>query len=161
MDDRSIFLFLIANGKYFEANMTKKKSDEVDVYVGLRMRMRRIAMGMSQTKLASKLGITYQQVQKYEKGINRVGASRLDAAAHVLGVEPAFFFEGRPETALNRASAQADKNGYDILEFMKSHDGFALNQAFPRIADPTVRRNVIALVKTLAGGDFETDRRED
>lgn len=141
--------------------MTMKNTDEVDVHVGLRMKKRRIAVGMSQARLASRLGITYQQVQKYENGINRVGASRLEAAARILGVEPAFFFDGRPEMASGPASAQADGDVHDILEFMRSHDGVALNRAFPRIANPTVRRNVIALVKTLAEGEFGAGTPED
>jgi transcriptional regulator with XRE-family HTH domain len=79
-----------------------KGSNPIDIHVGSRMRMRRMALGMSQEKLAKALGLTFQQVQKYEKGANRMGSSRLQHAADVLGVAAAFFFEGAGERLTNR-----------------------------------------------------------
>ena len=85
----------------------KKKPNPIDIHVGSRIRLRRKMLGMSQEKLGENLGITFQQIQKYEKGTNRVGASRLQAISSILGVPVAFFFEDAPEP--NQASSQADQ----------------------------------------------------
>ncbi|OQM74823.1 helix-turn-helix domain-containing protein [Manganibacter manganicus] len=129
----------------------KKKPNPTDVHVGSRIRLRRNMLGMSQEKLGESLGITFQQIQKYEKGTNRVGASRLQAIASILGAPVAFFFEGAPgqEIAGHQGFAESDTEG-SIIGFCASPEGIQLNRAFVRITDPKVRRRIIDLVKTLS-----------
>jgi transcriptional regulator with XRE-family HTH domain len=131
--------------------VNKKKPNPTDIHVGSRVRLRRNMLGMSQEKLGENLGITFQQIQKYEKGTNRVGASRLQAIANILGVPVAFFFEDLPgqETAGNRGFAEDSSTAFAI-EFCTSAEGLQLNRAFVRIADVKVRRKIIELVKTLS-----------
>jgi transcriptional regulator with XRE-family HTH domain len=144
--------------KFGEENMVeqnKKKPNPTDVHVGSRIRLRRNMLGMSQEKLGENLGITFQQIQKYEKGTNRVGASRLQAIASILGVPVAFFFEDVPgqDTAAGRGFAEDDA-GDSILGFCASPEGIQLIRAFVRITDPKVRRRIIDLVKTLSDDSF-------
>ena len=132
----------------------KKKPNPTDTHVGSRIRLRRNMLGMSQEKLGESLGITFQQIQKYEKGTNRVGASRLQAIANILGVPVAFFFEDLPgqETVGNRGFAE-DSSAAFALDFCTSAEGLQLNRAFVRISDLKVRRKIIELVKSLASDD--------
>ncbi len=112
--------------------------------------MRRVLIGMSQEKLGDALGLTFQQVQKYEKGTNRIGASRLSQIAHVLGVVPSFFFDEAPGPARTQENGFADGESTAIMIFVSSPEGHALNKAFARIRDPKVRRKIIELATTLA-----------
>lgn len=130
---------------------SKKKPNPTDIHVGGRIRLRRNMMGMSQEKLGESLGITFQQIQKYEKGTNRVGASRLQAIASILGVPVAFFFEDMAgaETAGPRGFAEDQALAFDV-NFCTSAEGLQLNRAFVKIADPKVRRRIIDLIKSLA-----------
>lgn len=119
--------------------------------------MRRVMLGMSQEKLGEALGLTFQQVQKYEKGTNRIGASRLQQISRTLDVPPAFFFEGAPAAPL-RASMQPQPFGVAedsapsyIADFLSTAEGLHLNMAFARIQDPKVRKKIIDLVCALAG----------
>ena len=132
----------------------KKKPNPTDTHVGSRIRLRRNMLGMSQEKLGEALGITFQQIQKYEKGTNRVGASRLQAIANILGVPVAFFFEDLPgsEGAGSRGFAE-DTSAAFALDFCTSAEGLQLNRAFVKIADLKVRRRIIDLVKSLASDD--------
>ena len=110
-------------------------------------------LGMSQEKLGEKLGLTFQQVQKYEKGINRIGASRLFDLAQVLGVSVQFFYEEAPaaETHAVIPDGFAEKpEGNSIVEFLRSRDGLELNRAFVRISDIKARRAIVDLVRSLA-----------
>ena len=110
-------------------------------------------LGMSQEKLGERLGLTFQQVQKYEKGINRVGASRLFDLSQVLGVPVQFFFEELPSGDAGEGAAgfaERPAESYAV-EFLASREGLELNKAFARIADPRVRRSVVELVRVLAG----------
>ena len=128
--------------------MTAKSPNPIDIHVGARVRMRRFLLGMSQGKLAEQLGVTFQQVQKYEKGINRIGSGRLARLAEVLGVEITFFFEGDPnakETSW-KPLAEADP----IFGFVTTAVGLELNQAFIAIKDERVRRGIIKMTETLA-----------
>jgi transcriptional regulator with XRE-family HTH domain len=130
----------------------KKAPDPIDRHVGSRVRMQRILMKMSQEKLGEALGITFQQVQKYEKGANRIGASRLQQISKTLKVPPSFFFEGAPAGG---ASAQSDgfaeeSSSQYVVEFLSTAEGLHLNRAFARIRDPKVRKRVLDLVTTLA-----------
>jgi transcriptional regulator with XRE-family HTH domain len=135
-----------------------RRPNPVDIHVGGRVRFRRMLLGMSQEKLGERLGLTFQQVQKYEKGVNRIGASRLFDLSQVLQVPIQFFYEEAPG-ALAQASADhgrgfADRNGEStIVEFLNTRDGLELNKAFVRIQDVKVRRSIVDLVRSLAGED--------
>lgn len=129
----------------------KKKPNPIDIHVGSRIRLRRNMLSMSQEKLGESLGITFQQIQKYEKGTNRVGASRLQAIASILGVPVSFFFEDAPDTpALQGAGFREDNSTNYVVDFLNSSEGLQLNRAFVKISDAKVRRRVVDLVKALA-----------
>ena len=130
----------------------KKKPNPIDIHVGSRIRLRRTMLGMSQEKLGESLGITFQQIQKYEKGTNRVGASRLQAISTILNVPVSFFFEDAPDgnPANNAAGfAEASSSNY-VVDFLSSSEGLQLNRAFVKISDQKVRRRIVDLVKALA-----------
>ena len=137
-----------------------RRPNPVDIHVGSRVRFRRMLLGMSQEKLGERLGLTFQQVQKYEKGVNRIGASRLFDLSQVLQVPIQFFYEEAPGKMEQTASAHgggfADRSGESyIVEFLNTRDGLELNKAFIRIHDIKVRRSVVDLVRSLAGDDKE------
>ena len=128
----------------------KKKPNPIDIHVGSRIRLRRTMLGMSQEKLGESLGITFQQIQKYEKGTNRVGASRLQNISNILNVPVSFFFEDAPgEHSAGGGMAEASSSNY-VVDFLSSSEGLQLNRAFVKISDPKVRRKVVELVKALA-----------
>src|SRR3974390_2857863 len=131
--------------------MTKKTPNPIDKHVGSRVRMRRMMLAMSQEKLGDALGLTFQQVQKYEKGTNRIGASRLQQISSILQVPVAFFFEGAPDLAGARPSGgrEAPSPAY-VSDFLATSDGLALTKAFMRIADPKLRRRIVDLVEQIA-----------
>ncbi len=129
----------------------KKKPNPIDVHVGSRIRLRRNMLGLSQEKLGENLGITFQQIQKYEKGTNRVGASRLQAISSILNVPVSFFFEDAPGTGSNGPEGFAEDNEATyVVDFLNSNEGVQLTRAFTKISDPKVRRKIIDLVKSLA-----------
>lgn len=130
----------------------KKKPNPTDIYVGSRIRLRRTMLGMSQESLGEQLGITFQQIQKYEKGTNRVGASRLQAISSILNVPVSFFFEDQPNQDGPRGFAE-DASGAFSLDFVGTAEGLQLNRAFVKISDPKIRRRVIDLVKALGSDD--------
>jgi transcriptional regulator with XRE-family HTH domain len=135
--------------------MAKKAPNPIDKHVGSRVRMRRMMLGMSQEKLGDALGLTFQQVQKYEKGTNRIGASRLQQISHILQVPVAFFFEGAPSmpaSARTEGLAEAPSPAY-VSDFLATSDGLALTKAFMRIDDSKLRRRIVDLVEQIAGGD--------
>lgn len=139
-----------------------RKANAMDVHVGTRVRLRRMLLGMSQEKLGDELGLTFQQVQKYEKGVNRIGASRLYELGRALGVSVAFFYEDAPglgadATRPTAGFAESPSESY-IVDFLNTRDGLELNKAFARIADPKVRRSVVDLVRSLAGDEPPTDK---
>jgi transcriptional regulator with XRE-family HTH domain len=133
--------------------MARRNPNPIDVHVGNRVRMRRMLIGLSQEKLGEKLELTFQQVQKYEKGSNRVSASRLYQMAQILDVPVQFFFEDMPaDIEMPSAGGFAEPGKQEsIIEFINSSEGLQLNRAFSEIASPDVRRRVVDLVKTLAG----------
>lgn len=135
--------------------MSAKTPDPIDVHVGSQIRMRRLMLGMSQTALADRLGITFQQVQKYEKGTNRVGASRLQAISRVLEVPPEFFFAGGAFAAQPEAGTPAVDEA--LSKHLMTRDGAGLNRAFRQINDPVVRKRIVALVKALSEGEQGSD----
>jgi transcriptional regulator with XRE-family HTH domain len=131
-----------------------RRANPIDIHVGSRVRFRRMLLGMSQEKLGEKLGLTFQQVQKYEKGINRIGASRLYDLAQVLGVSVQFFYEDAPiaesRTDAPNGPAADGQDEHSIVEFLRSRDGLELNRAFVRIPDLKARRAIVDLVRSLA-----------
>lgn len=132
----------------------KKKPNPIDIHVGSRIRLRRNMLGMSQEKLGENLGITFQQIQKYEKGTNRVGASRLQAIASIMSVPVSFFFEDAPgQDGISRGGFAEDNAMALAAEFCSTPEGLQLNRAFVKVADPKVRRRIIDLVKSLAGDE--------
>jgi transcriptional regulator with XRE-family HTH domain len=127
-----------------------KTPNPIDKHVGARLRMRRMLIGMSQEKLGDALGITFQQIQKYEKGANRIGASRLQELARILNVPPAFFFEDAPSGVAPAAGfAEPSASSY-LVDFLSTPEGLQLNKAFALIRDPRIRRSVLDLVASLA-----------
>lgn len=129
---------------------SKKKPNPIDIHVGSRLRLRRNMLGISQERLGESLGITFQQVQKYEKGTNRVGASRLQAISSILSVPVTFFFENAPDSdGVSKGFAEDSASIY-VADFMSSTEGLQLNRAFARISDTKVRRKIVELVKALA-----------
>ncbi|WP_186420589.1 helix-turn-helix transcriptional regulator [Bosea sp. CS1GBMeth4] len=130
--------------------MQKKLPNPIDRHVGSRVRMRRMLAGVSQEKLGEGLGLTFQQVQKYEKGTNRISASRLQQIAKMLGVPVAFFFEGAPaDEATAGGFGEGGSTAY-VADFLATSEGIQLSKAFVRIKSPRVRRRVIELVEALA-----------
>jgi transcriptional regulator with XRE-family HTH domain len=127
--------------------MVTKTANAVDRHVGVRIRTQRIVRGFSQTELGKAVGITFQQVQKYEKGTNRVSASRLQQIANILEVTPDFFFDGASAKAVGKSGS---KEVAVIDKFISSRDGVALSQAFTRICDVKIRRNIVLLVEQIA-----------
>src|SRR5262249_12575546 len=133
--------------------IAKKVPNPIDRHVGSRVRMRRMMLSMSQEKLGDALRLTFQQVQKYEKGTNRIGASRLQQIASILQVPVAFFFEGAPDLVGNSpqgGAPNAPSPSY-VSEFLASSDGLALTKAFMRISDPKLRRRIVDLVQQIGG----------
>jgi transcriptional regulator with XRE-family HTH domain len=133
--------------------LAKKAPNPTDKHVGSRVRMRRMMLGMSQEKLGDALGLTFQQVQKYEKGTNRIGASRLQQISHILQVQVSFFFEGAPSAQTMLKSdgmGEAPSPAY-VSDFLATSDGLALTKAFMRIDDSKLRRRIVDLVEQIAG----------
>ena len=127
-----------------------KAPNPIDKHVGARVRMRRLILGMSQGKLGDALDVTFQQVQKYEKGANRIGASRLQQLARVLDVPPAYFFEDAP-SGEERAPGFAEDEGHNhFVDFLSTSEGLELNRAFAAIRDAKVRKKILDLVVSLA-----------
>lgn len=130
----------------------KKTPDPIDRHVGSRVRMQRVLMKMSQEKLGDALGLTFQQVQKYEKGLNRIGASRLQQISKTLNVPPSFFFEGAPTSSGPPVAegADDDRSSQGVVDFLSTAEGLHLNRSFARIRNAKVRKRIIELVATLA-----------
>ncbi len=140
--------------------MNKRQPDPVDVHVGGRLRMRRMLVGMSQEKLGESLGLTFQQVQKYEKGTNRIGASRLYKISQILSVPVNFFFDNIPseENRQNHYGFSENSSDNFAYDFMNSAEGFQLGQAFSLIKDVRIRRRVIDLVRSISdNSDFSAN----
>ena len=134
--------------------MVKRSPNPVDKHVGSRVRMRRLMLGMSQEKLGDGLGLTFQQVQKYEKGTNRIGASRLQHISHILGIPVPFFFEGAPHLpGQPKGIGEAPSPAY-VFDFLATTDGLALTKAFMRIKEQKLRRRIVDLVEEIAGDDL-------
>jgi transcriptional regulator with XRE-family HTH domain len=120
----------------------------VDLHVGARIRMRRKMLGVSQEKLAEELGLTFQQVQKYERGANRVSASKLYEIARALSAPVSYFFDGLSDPTANVSSAPAGAEQF-MHDFLMSPEGLELAAAFPKIKRGRVRRRLLDLVRCM------------
>jgi transcriptional regulator with XRE-family HTH domain len=127
--------------------MPAKPANPIDRHVGARVRMRRVEVDMSQQILGGHLGLTFQQIQKYEKGTNRIGASRLQQIGKILEVPVAFFFDGAPD---GWEGAAGDRTTNAFLDFLGTRDGQALIMSFAKIQDVTLRGSIVDLVERLA-----------
>jgi len=125
--------------------MSARSPNKTDIYIGKRIKMQRLTRGLSQTDVANRLGITFQQIQKYERGLNRVGAGRLQEIANLFRVTPAFFFEDGP-----RHKPGQSEEASETTELLANKYNLALAQAYNKIRSRTVRRNVLELVEGLA-----------
>ena len=133
------------------------RSSPIDAHVGTRIRLRRTLLGMSQEKLGDALGLTFQQVQKYERGVNRVGASRLFDLSRVLDVPIAFFFDDLPDhlaelhggSMMGRAGFAERQSGFGTDELMNRRETLDMVHAYYRITDPAVRKRVFELIKSM------------
>src|SRR5262249_23297475 len=130
-----------------EPVIKKKKPNPTDRHVGARVRMRRLMLDMTQTELADGLGLTFQQVQKYEKGANRIGASRLQHIADILQVPVSFFFDGAIETGEFKA---IEPKSLFVSDFLASSEGVALVKAYMKIKDTKLRRCIVQLVEQIS-----------
>jgi len=138
--------------------MSTKAPNPVDKYVGSRVRMRRIMLGMSQEKLGEALGLTFQQVQKYEKGTNRVGASRLQQISEILQVPVSFLFEGGPSGASSAGGFSEGSSPAYVSDFLATSEGLALTRAFTRISDAKLRRSIVEMVEQIAAREGPDQR---
>jgi transcriptional regulator with XRE-family HTH domain len=142
------------HGRFFMFTRLQKKSpNPVDKHVGSRVRMRRMMIAMSQEKLGAALGLTFQQVLKYEKGMNRIGASRLQQISHILQVPVAFFFEGAPNLHGSTDGMKKAPSPSYVSDFLVTRQGLSLSKAFMRINEPKLRRRIVDLVEEIAGED--------
>jgi transcriptional regulator with XRE-family HTH domain len=132
----------------------KKQANPIDAQVGSRVRIRRMLIGMSQEKLGDLLSLTFQQIQKYEKGVNRIGAGRLYEIARILGVPIEFFYEG--VAGGPGPGGFAESESAPVMEFVSSGEGMQLSLAFMKIKDAKVRKRVLDLVKSLAEEESES-----
>lgn len=134
-------------GGSVSAGIRERGAHHIDVHVGGRIRLRRKALGITQERLAQHLGLTFQQVQKYERGANRVSASKLYEIARTLRTPIASFFEGLPDPVLQDEST--DPVEADINLFLATDEGIDLSRLFPRITEAKVRRQMLSLVRVL------------
>src|SRR5258708_40229763 len=135
-----------------KASKNRRGPTAVDIHVGQKIRARRIFLKMSQTEVADAVGITFQQIQKYEKGANRVGASRLQQISDALGVSPFYFFDGAP-TVGKKAPApnEGELSEGAIVSFLGTREGAALVRAFLAIKQKPIRQSLITFIGTLSG----------
>jgi transcriptional regulator with XRE-family HTH domain len=135
----------------------KKSTGSIDKEIGSRVRMRRISIGMSQEKLGDMLGLTFQQVQKYEKGTNRISVSRLVDIAKILGVDIHFFFNGIKSIKDDGGFSEEASPPY-ISEVMSTPEGLQLIRTFTSIKNSRIRKSIVQLVSALAAQDEEEER---
>ncbi|MGC6472701.1 MAG: helix-turn-helix domain-containing protein [Parvibaculales bacterium] len=129
--------------------MSLKKTSAVDRHIGQRLRLQRINLGMSQEALGERVNLTFQQIQKYEKGVNRVSAARLFEFSLVLNVEISYFYEGIKPPPKKPTGMQESMNVRDFMDFVSSHEGIALNRNFVRIRNKKVRQSIIDMTRAM------------
>src|ERR1700744_561404 len=131
--------------------MPKKQANPIDVQVGNRVRIRRMLIGMSQERLGDLLGLTFQQVQKYEKGVNRIGAGRLFEISNILGIQIQDFFDGLTHLLPDAGEGFADTPAAPpVMDLLSTPEGMQLGVAFSKIKDPRARKRILDLVKGTA-----------
>lgn len=130
--------------------MIKSSPDPVDIHVGARVRLRRTLLGMSQEKLGKALGLTFQQVQKYERGANRIGSSRLYQLSKILDVPVSFFFDEMTPDATRKAEGMAEgsKQVFEV-DKLSRRETLELVRAYYKIIDPSVRKRIFEMVKAI------------
>ena len=136
-----------------QKTLPKKSPNPTDQYVGSRVRTRRMMLSMSQTELGDAIGVTFQQLQKYEKGTNRISASRLQQIANGLQTSVSFFFEDPRESSTVSEERRRSPSPDYVSEFLKTSDGLALVEAFTRIEHPRVRRSIVRLAQEITKGE--------
>ncbi|MEM8626599.1 MAG: helix-turn-helix transcriptional regulator [Pseudomonadota bacterium] len=135
-----------------EAGESEKRPDPIDIHVGSRVRQRRMFMSLSQEKLGNQMGLTFQQIQKYEKGVNRIGASRLWQLATILKVSVEYFYDGMPgyQQPAHTPAGFGERHAEDFIQdFLSTREGLELNRAFVQIKSRKVRRHLVELIKSL------------
>jgi transcriptional regulator with XRE-family HTH domain len=130
--------------------MPKNEAHPIDTHVGKRVRMRRMMLGISQTKLGDALGLTFQQVQKYEKGTNRISASRLQHIAQIFEVPVTFFFEGAPHLPGEERTQTDAPFPEFVSDYLATSDGLHLTKAFMQIPNAELRRSIVNLIEQIA-----------
>ena len=138
--------------------MSTKAPNPVDKYVGSRVRMRRIMLGMSRGRLGEALSLTFRQVHKCEKGTNRVGASRIQQISEILQVPVSFLFEGGPGGAINADGFSEAPSPAYVSDFLATSEGLALTRAFTRITDAKLRRSIVDMVEQIAAREQPDNR---
>lgn len=135
--------------------MVKSKPEPVDVHVGSRVRLRRTLLGMSQDKLGKALKLTFQQIQKYERGANRIGSSRLYQLSQILDVPVSFFFDDMPAEVTGKATGMAEdgKQTFEVSQLSR-RETLELVRAYYKIKDPSVRKKLFEMVKCLGNSSF-------
>ncbi|MCC6919534.1 MAG: helix-turn-helix transcriptional regulator [Alphaproteobacteria bacterium] len=134
--------------------MGTRTATDIDAHVGARIRLRRMLIGLSQERLGDALGVTFQQIQKYERGANRISASKLYEVSRVLGVPVSHFLDGLNGQNAQKPQPPKGPDGTEnIMEFVRSPEGLALNRAFAAIEDPRKKRAVLDLVRIMADED--------
>jgi transcriptional regulator with XRE-family HTH domain len=136
--------------------LDKRAPNPIDKHVGNKLRMRRMMMGWSQEKLGNALGLTFQQVQKYERGTNRISASRLQRISDILQVPIKYFFEGVPHEGMIKTKDAPSVT--EVSDFVASSEGLSLIKAFMTIQQPRLRRRIVDLVEAIA--DYQARRRQ-
>lgn len=136
------------------AGVSAKRADSIDFHLGNRVRFRRMSLNLSQEKLGADMGVTFQQIQKYEKGTNRISASRLYWIAQALSVPVSYFFEGLVTPMNGQIPGFAEEQSEDFMsEFLSSREGIELNRAFLKIKEPRQRRKLIDLVLSMTDAE--------
>ena len=131
-------------------SMIKSSPDPVDIHVGARVRLRRTLLGMSQEKLGKALGLTFQQVQKYERGANRIGSSRLFQLSRILDVPVSFFFDEMVTETTKKADGMAESNKQVFeVDKLSRRETLELVRAYYKITDPSVRKKIFEMVKAV------------
>lgn len=139
-------------------SMTKSSPDPVDIHVGSRVRLRRTLLGMSQEKLGKALGLTFQQVQKYERGANRIGSSRLFQLSRILDVPVSFFFDEMAPETTRKADGMAEENRQVFeVDKLSRRETLELVRAYYKISDPSVRKKIFEMVKAVGNSAIGAD----
>ncbi len=129
---------------------TKKTPNPIDIQVGARVRLRRNMLGLSQEKLGESLGVTFQQVQKYEKGTNRISASKMQKISDILKTPVSFFFQGESGSSMQENGFSENGDSDYVVDYLSTPDDIQLFKAFSKIKDPKVRKNIINMVRSFA-----------